>query len=545
MMTGLAGWAQQSQKPVAPPPVSIDLGATFAVERSQALPGSNFWFKGGGADAAVTFWKGLGLAAAFTGDRASNVTQGVDVSKISFLAGPRYTYTAWTGHASPSVPRRLQIFAQGLFGGAHALDGLYPATDGVTSSASSFAVQAGGGLNLYLTKKWGVRLLEADYVRTQFPNSADDVQNDFRLAAGVTYHLQAAAPLPLTVTCAASPAAVFAGDPVSLTATASNLNPKLNAVYRWSGAGVTGTGAMAAVVTGSLAPGTYTVQCGVKDGKPGKEGLKPWQSADSTASFVVKPFEPPSVSCSASPATLKPGETSTITATGVSPQNRPLTYSYSATAGVVTGAGATAEFSSAGAPTGAVSVTCTVSDDKAQTATANTALNILAPYVPPAPHTQALCSISFSTDKKRPVRVDNEAKACLDEIALALEKQPDAKAVVVGNADANEQTQTAKQEKLALQHKRVKVANLAAERAVNAKDYLVMEKGIDAARVSVATGAADSQTAQDYLVPAGASFSSDVNGTAPVDESAVKAEPRKPLPARTHKKAAAEAAAAK
>jgi hypothetical protein len=41
--------------------------------------------------------------------------------------------------------------------------------------------------------------------------------------------------------------------------------------------GVTGNGTTATVATAALAPGTYTVKCGVKEGKSGKEGLKPWQ----------------------------------------------------------------------------------------------------------------------------------------------------------------------------------------------------------------------------------------------------------------------------
>jgi outer membrane protein OmpA-like peptidoglycan-associated protein len=258
----------------------------------------------------------------------------------------------------------------------------------------------------------------------------------------------------------------------------------------------------------------------------------------------VKAFEPPTISCSASPSTVKPGETSTVTASGVSPQNRPLTYSYSATAGSISGSGASTTFNSAGAPTGAAGITCNVTDDKGQTATASTSVTILAPYVAPAPRTQALCSISFANDKKRPTRVDNEAKACLDEVAIDLQKQSDAKAVVVGSSDAKEKAATAKQQKAALKNKHIKVVDTAAERAVNTKDYLVTEKGIDAARISVATGTADGQKVEDYLVPSGASFSSDVAGTTPVDESAVKVQARKTLPAKpAHKKAATKPAA--
>jgi outer membrane protein OmpA-like peptidoglycan-associated protein len=449
ILAGSVLWAQQSQKPAAPAAVSTDLAVTFAVEHSQVVPGQNkFWFKGGGADAAVTFWKGLGLAAAITGDHAANVSSGVDANKLSYLGGPRYTWTAWKGTTDQ---RRLQIYGQGLFGGAHGFDGLYPATGGATFNANSFAVQAGGGLNLYLNKNWGIRLLEADYVRTTLPNAAANAQNDMRLAFGITYHISSAAPAPVTLACAANPTTVYPGDPVTVTATAGGLNPKLNAVYTWSGAGVSGTGTTATVATGALAPGSYTVKCGVKEGKPGKEGLKPWESAEATASFNVKAFEPPTISCSAAPSTIKPGETSAITASGVSPQNRPLTYTYSATAGSVSGTGSSATYSSTGAPTGAVGITCTVSDDKGQTATANTGVTISAPYVPPTESPEvkqletrlALHSIFFQTDEPRIGHPKGGLMSSQEEILTTLatdfkrylELKPDAHLTLTGHAD--------------------------------------------------------------------------------------------------------------
>jgi outer membrane protein OmpA-like peptidoglycan-associated protein len=320
---------------------------------------------------------------------------------------------------------------------------------------------------------------------------------------------------------------------VTVTATAGSLDPKLNAIYSWSGTGVTGSGTTATVATGSLAAGTYTVQCSVKEGKAGKEGLKPWQNASSSASFTVKAYEPPTISCSASPSTIKPGEGSTITASGLSPQNRPLTYSYSASAGSISGTGSSASFSSTGAPTGVTPITCNVSDDKGQTAMASTSVTITAPYVAPIPHTQALCSITFDKDTKRPARVDNEAKACLDQVALSLQQQSDAKAVVVGESTAAEKAPKKG-------HKHAKIEDLAGERAVNTKDYLVTEKGIDASRVSVTTGTTDGQTVEDYLVPAGATFTADVAGTTPVDETVVKPLAAAPV----HKKHAASAKAA-
>lgn len=342
---------------------------------------------------------------------------------------------------------------------------------------------------------------------------------------------------PVTLSCAASAPSVFPGDPLTVTATPGSLSTKKNnsVVYNWSGDSVTGNGTTATVNTASLAPGSYTVKGEIKEGKKGKEGQKTGQTAQCSTDYTVKAFEPPTVSCSASPDTIKPGETSTITATAVSPQNRPLTYSYSASAGSVSGTGTTAEFSSAGAPTGAVEVTCNVSDDKGHSVSGNTTVTISAPPPPPPPpHTQALCSMSFTGDKARPTRVDNEAKACLDQVALDLKQQADAKAVLVGESNDKEKAKTAKQEKYAEHHKRAKVEDSAAQRAVNAKDYLVTEQGIDASRISVATSSTDGQEVQNYLVPSGANFSSDVQGTTPVDETAVKPQARKALGARHH-----------
>ncbi len=130
--------------------------------------------------------------------------------------------------------------------------------------------------------------------------------------------------------------------------------------------------------------------------------------------------------------------------------------------------------------------------------------------------------------------MDNEAKACLDEVALEAQRQSDSKLVVVGHSNAKEKAKTEKQQAYAAKHKKAKVEDSAAQRAVNSKDYLVKEKGIDASRISVATSTTDGQTVEDYLVPAGASFSADVQGTTPVDESAVQPQVRKPLPQKHH-----------
>ncbi len=430
-------------------------------------------------------------------------------------------------------------FAHGLVGGAR--------IGGPDHEPYKEGIDLTGGGGLDYQTRWrplAIRLFQADYeyMHDNWGSGAYGGRaniNAVRLSAGIVIHAGSIAPPPqLTVACAVNPTSVFPGDPVTATATPGSEAPKENVVATISGDGINGTqtGTTATVNTGNLSPGTHTVKCDAKEGKPGKEGMKPWQNAtESTATFTVKEFEPPTISCSANPTTLKPGDSSTITATGMSPQNRPLTYTYSASAGTVNGSGNTATFSSTGAPTGSTTITCNVSDDKGHNASAETSVTIEAPPPPPQPKTQALCSITFTTDTKRPTRVDNEAKACLDEVALDLQKQPDAKAVVVGESNDKEKAEQAKMEKrnAKLRHPKP-VENFAAQRAVNTKQYLVTDKGIDPSRITVATGTGDNQQVEDYLVPAGADFNADVQGTTPVDENTVKPQERKPLAERHH-----------
>jgi hypothetical protein len=225
----------------------------------------------------------------------------------------------------------------------------------------------------------------------------------------------------------------------------------------------------------------------------------------------------------------------------VSPQNRPLTYTCSVGPGMgaINGTGNTATYNSAGAPTGPVPITCNVADDKGGIATCGTSVTIVAPPPAPLPLPTALCSISFNNDLKRPTRVDNEAKACLDQVTDALKHDPTATVVVVGESTAAE--------KAPPKGKHAKAPeDFAAERAINTRDYLVNEEqsGIDAARITVRTGSGDSKSVEDYLVPAGANFDSNVPGTTPVDATGIKVLSRQPIgadePKKVHKKKAAE-----
>jgi outer membrane protein OmpA-like peptidoglycan-associated protein len=123
----------------------------------------------------------------------------------------------------------------------------------------------------------------------------------------------------------------------------------------------------------------------------------------------------------------------------------------------------------------------------------------------------------------KPWRVDNTCKAELDDVALKLQQDPDAKLVVVGNADPAE-----------------KRKNLAAERTVDVKAYISggeAKQNIDPSRIETRTGNVGTATSEQWIVPAGATFP-EASNTTPVDETKVLPIPDHPKPVA--KKKAAE-----
>jgi len=324
-----------------------------------------------------------------------------------------------------------------------------------------------------------------------------------RLRTGILINLGLGEPpLPLAASCSISPASVMAGEPVTLTVTASNIHKNHTVTYSYlsTGGKAEGKNVTASVDTTGLAPGSYTVTATVTDPKEKREA-----SATCNASFTVQepPKHPPVISCSANPSTVQSGQPSTITSTGSSPDNRPLTYSFTATGGRITSDGPIATLDTTGAGAGPISINCMVVDDRGLSANAMTSVNVEVPVA--APQASKCGTIEFSRDTRRPWRVDNEAKAILDDCALRLQREPDSKAVVVGNFGADEKNGEL----------------LAQRRAVNTKAYLTVEKGIDPARIELRTGNAGTQTADIWIVPAGATF--DQAGTQTFDETTVKA----------------------
>jgi outer membrane protein OmpA-like peptidoglycan-associated protein len=377
-----------------------------------------------------------------------------DHFKFDLLGGLRYWYVSIDNTLYPSAEsfgRSLNII-DGVGGGRIILPAGEKAAITISGDAgagsSQLDYQLLGLLNLNFSPKFGMalgwRYLYEDYNKPS--TGAIYAPTTSGVIAGLNFNLGGKPPIPPTASCSVSPAEVYAGDPVTATATPVGLNPKLSVVYTWTGDGVTGSGPTASINTTPMNPGTYPVRGEVKEGKPGKEGEKPWQVASCSTSYTVKPFQPPTISCSANPTNLNPGDSASITAQGVSPQNRPLTYNYQASSGAISGTGTSATYSSTGASPGQVQITCGVTDDKGQIATSSVTLTIQAPPPPVVLEVVArlrLHSVYFPTAQPTVAHPDgglvDSQKATLDTLAADftayLQAVPDARITLTGHAD--------------------------------------------------------------------------------------------------------------
>jgi hypothetical protein len=223
-------------------------------------------------------------------------------------------------------------------------------------------------------------------------------------------------------------------------------------------------------------------------------------------------MNPPSITCSAEPATVRSGESATVRCSGISPDNRPLTYTFVSDAGTVNPRENVATVDTRGANAGTISVMTSATDDRNLSASATTRINVeaAAPAPPPA-QASRLGEFLF---KPNSAYVDNTAKAALDGVALRLQREANSSVMFVGYSALAE------------------AARLGIARATNAKNYLTKDKGIDGSRIQVRDGGKGGRRVEIWFVPAGAAMPD-------VKPIAAPAAPAKP--ATTTKKAATTA----
>ncbi|HEY1468064.1 MAG TPA: OmpA family protein [Candidatus Acidoferrum sp.] len=367
-----------------------------------------------------------------------------------------------------------------------------------SNTQNTFALAAGGGVDIVLLKNLAWRFFQADYLMTNFTGplmNPEGRQNNFRIGSGLVlrWGYPPAPPKPNhppVAACSADKPSVYQGsnDVIGIHVNATDAdNDPLTYSYTATGGTVEGTGPDARWNSSGLAIGSYTVNAKVDDGRGGTATC----SAD--VAVTKRPNRPPVISCAPERNPILAGERVAIISTASDPDGDPITYSYSASGGQISGTGATAQFDSTGLSAGSYTITCTADDGQGGRTSATTNVDVQKPAPPP----QAAKVGDCGYNKVGASRFDNACKRVGDDVALRMNSDPNAKLVVVGYADGKEP----------------KAAKLAQQRAELAKKYIV-EKGIDASRISTRTGTAstekgtekDNRRVEFVLVPEGATY---------------------------------------
>jgi hypothetical protein len=157
-------------------------------------------FSGWEGQGTFNFTRNLGVTADVSGASLTpfsfsvlGASAGTSQRLNNYLFGP--TVTANLGRSS--------VFAHALFGEAHSSLGAgvsLPIVGGISTeltSANSFAMAFGGGVDIGLTRHLAIRAVQIDYLRTQFnaidalttglSSSLGNRQNSFRYSTGIVF----------------------------------------------------------------------------------------------------------------------------------------------------------------------------------------------------------------------------------------------------------------------------------------------------------------------------------------------------------------------
>ncbi len=164
----------------------IDLTVTYDSLHIAHITSRGFWMQGGAVELGAQAYRGLGIVVRVEGLHAgTSSTMAEPLSLVTTVFGPRYTVQTRS--------HRFAFFGEGLVGIANGFHSLFSegsgsvgsVNAGTTSSSNALAVDFGGGFDVQLNRRFAIRLIRASYLRTQFPNTATNVQNSLSLSAGL------------------------------------------------------------------------------------------------------------------------------------------------------------------------------------------------------------------------------------------------------------------------------------------------------------------------------------------------------------------------
>jgi outer membrane protein OmpA-like peptidoglycan-associated protein len=290
---------------------------------------------------------------------------------------------------------------------------------------------------------------------------ADKKKHEASCTAAITVLKRNIAP---TVTVEPSSFTVTQGESANLRCVASDANND-PLTYTWSVDGQSLAAAGPQVTFGSEGrkPGTYNVQCSVSDGEATASAL-----STGTVRARVIANKPPVIECQTTTMDVASGGSIELRAKASDPDGDKLTYSWSSTGGAINGSGETATFNAADVKAGSYTATVTVDDGRGLKASCSMTINVSERLSV----TKDKCGY-FAPAKDR---VDNCAKAILDDLAVRMKNDPKLRANVIGYTDAS---------KLEAGNK-----GLGEKRAKAVAAYLE-KQGVEISRITITDGGAN------------------------------------------------------
>lgn len=219
-------------------------------------------------------------------------------------------------------------------------------------------------------------------------------------------------------------------------------------------------------------PGSYDVVCTASDGQESA-------SASSKGTIREKPNQPPVIECQTTTLDVASGQSVQLASKASDPDGDRLTYSWSGPGSAVSGRDNSATFNAAGVRAGSYIVSVGVDDGRGGKASCSMTVNVSE-------------RISVTRDNcgffsPRGTRVDNCAKAILDDLAVRMKNDPKLRANIIGYTDGSRYEKGKK--------------GLGEARARAVADYLGTQ-GVEASRLTLTDGA-DNNPAGDNATAAG------------------------------------------
>jgi hypothetical protein len=158
--------------------LAVDLGGSYTAVHANAPPAQCGCFYMTGFSASVAVKTTRGISFLFDYGRTSNTNVNGDNNNLilsTYMEGARYSL--FRSH-------RLVPFGEALIGFGHTQSNYK-----IDQNATGFAYAGGGGVDLRVSSRFDVRPVEFLYLKTDIPNAVNNRQNQFRMSAGLIYHM--------------------------------------------------------------------------------------------------------------------------------------------------------------------------------------------------------------------------------------------------------------------------------------------------------------------------------------------------------------------